>query len=254
VDLGLKGKFAVVNGASQGIGLAIARALAAEGANILISGRKEAPLVEAADRLHADTGARIEIVTGDIRSADGCAAILEATRRFPGIDMLVNNDGAPPLGKALEFDDLRWSRAVEQNLMSVLRMVRGVVPAMQARGGGSIVNITALSALQPMANFGLSVATWNGVIGLAKTLSIELGSHNIPINTLCPGLIHTPRLDMITGESKASLQDLAADIPLGRIGRPEEIGAIATFLLSPRASYITGVTLPVDGGALRAVH
>jgi 3-oxoacyl-[acyl-carrier protein] reductase len=98
------------------------------------------------------------------------------------------------------------------------------------------------------------VATWNGVIGLAKTLSIELGSHNIRINTLCPGLIQTPRLHMITGESKASLQDLAADIPLGRIGRPEEIGAIAAFLLSPRASYVTGVTLPVDGGALRAVR
>jgi 3-oxoacyl-[acyl-carrier protein] reductase len=254
VDLGLKGKFAVVNGASQGIGLAIAHALAAEGANLLISARKEGPLRDAAARLHGDTGATIEIVTGDIRTAEGCAAILDAARRLPAIDMLVNNDGAPPLGKALEFDDLRWGRAVEQNLMSVLRMVRGVVPAMRARGGGSIVNITALSALQPMANFGLSVATWNGVIGLAKTLSIELGPQNIRINTICPGLIKTPRLDIITGESKSSLEDLAADIPVGRIGSAEEVGAVAAFLLSPRASYVTGITLPVDGGALRAVR
>jgi 3-oxoacyl-[acyl-carrier protein] reductase len=254
MDLDLKDKVAIVNGASQGIGYAIARALAMEGAQLLISGRKEGPLLEAAARLRDEANTKVNIVTGDIRTAAGCDGILRAAEQFPAIDMLVNNDGAPPLGKSLDFDDERWGRAVEQNLMSVVRMIRGVAPAMKARGGGSILNITALSALQPISDFGLSVATWNAVIGLAKTLSIELGPFNIRVNTLCPGLIQTPRLDLITGDSKASLEKLRADIPLGRIGLPEEIGAVVAFLLSPRAAYVTGVTMPVDGGALRAVR
>ena len=132
----------------------------------------------------------------------------------PGID-LVNNDGAPPLGASLDFDDAAWLRAVEQNLLSVVRMSRAAVPHMRRAGGGSILNIAALSMLQPIRGFGLSVASWAGVMGLAKTLSLELAADRITVNTLCPGLIDTPRLQLVTRQSGQAMEDLAAEIPLG---------------------------------------
>lgn len=253
MDLQLLGKMALVNGASQGIGFAIARRLAAEGADVLISARKEDALVNAAKQISTETGRKVRTVVGDLRMADGCANILAAVNECGGVDILVNNGGAPPLGPALEFDDLRWSRAFEQNLLSVVRMIRGVVPAMDARGGGSIVNITALCTVQPMRHFGLSVSTWAGVIGLAKTLSLELGSKNIRVNTLCPGLVETPRANLVdgpvsSGPGNSELQEALRSIPLGRKADPAEIAAVAAFLASPLASYVTGTTLAVDGG------
>ena len=118
-------------------------------------------------------------------------------QQLGGIDILVNNDGAPPLGDLQGFDDAAWAKAVEQNLMYVVRMARGAVPHMSARGGGSILNITAISAIQPIAGFGLSVATWGGVIGFAKTLSLEVARHDINVNTICPGYIETQRLEKV---------------------------------------------------------
>ena len=253
MDLKLRGKAAVINGASQGIGFAIAHALASEGAEILISARKEDALKRAADQIESETGQKVQTVVGDIRMLQGCDNILAAVRDRGGVDILINNDGAPPLGPALDFDDLRWSRAFEQNLLSVVRMIRGVAPMMEARGGGSIVNITAGSAIQPIANFGLSVATWAGVIGLAKTLSLELGPRNIRINTLCPGLFATPRLERVEGPSSAERQESLKSIPLGRVGDPAELAAVAAFLASPLASYVTGTTLAVDGGGNRSL-
>lgn len=253
MDLKLRGKLAVVNGASQGIGFAIAHALASEGAEVLISARKPEPLEAAAERLRAETGGTIRTVVADIRTADSIATILAAVEAQGGVDILVNNDGAPPIGEAIEFDDVRWMRAVEQNLMSVVRMVRGVVPGMKRRGGGSIVNIAALSALQPIPKFGLSVATWAGVLGLAKTLSLELARDNIRINTLCPGLVQTPRLDVVNAADSPEYQEMVAQIPLGRVGQPEEIASVAAFLASPLASYVTGTTLAVDGGSNKSL-
>ena len=256
MDLKLQGKAALINGASQGIGFAIAQALAAEGAEVLISARKALPLEAAAARLRTDSSQRVRTVVGDIRMLDGCNSILAAVTEQGGVDILVNNDGAPPLGPALEFDDLRWSRAFEQNLMSVVRMARGVVPFMETRGGGSIVNITAGTAIQPLPNFGLSVATWAGVIGLAKTLSLELAPKNIRVNTLCPGLFTTPRLDRqgaVEEPASADVQALQKSVPLGRVGDPKEIAALATFLSSPLASYVTGTTIAVDGGLNRSL-
>lgn len=253
MDLQLLGKMAVVNGGSQGIGFAIARRLAAEGADVLISARKEDALMSAAKQITAETGRKVRTVVGDLRMVDGCDNILAAVHECGGVDILVNNGGAPPLGPALDFDDLRWSRAFEQNLLSVVRMIRGVVPAMDARGGGSIVNITALCTLQPMSSFGLSVSTWAGVIGLAKTLSLELGPKNIRVNTLCPGLVDTARANLVdgpvsSGPGNSELREALKSIPLGRKGDPAEIAAVAAFLASPLASYVTGTTLAVDGG------
>lgn len=253
MDLKLRGKAAVVNGASQGIGYAIAHALAMEGAEVLISARKEDALKSAAARLSEETGQKVRTVVGDIRMLDGCNSILAAVQEWGGVDILVNNDGAPPLGRSLDFDDLRWSRAFEQNFMSVVRMARGVVPFMEARGGGSIVNITALSAIQPPENFGLSASTWAGVIALAKTLSIELAPKNIRINTLCPGMFDTARLDLADKSASIDLTESLKAIPMGRKGDPTEIAAVATFLSSPCASYVTGTTIAVDGGGNRGL-
>jgi len=253
MDLKLEGKSALVNGASQGIGFAIASALASEGVDVLISARKKDVLDKAAAQLRAQTGATVQTVVGDIRLLDGCTNILAAVEARSGVDILINNDGAPPLGEALSFDDLRWSRAFEQNVMSVVRMVRGVAPMMASRGGGSVLNITALSAVQPIRNFGLSITTWAGVIGLAKTLSLELAPKNIRVNTLCPGLFRTSRLETVNVSTNPELQEIIASIPLGRIGDPAEIAAVATFLSSPLASYVTGTTLAVDGGANKSL-
>ena len=253
MDLGLENKIAIVNGASQGIGYAIAQTLAEEGARVAISARREPALGDAARRLERETGGEIFPVQGDIRRAEDCERIVDETlERFGGVDILVNNDGAPPLGAFTDLDDQAWSKAVEQNLMSVVRCIRAVAPHMKARGAGSIVNITALSAIQPIPGFGLSVATWAGVIGLSKTLSRELAPE-ITINTLCPGLIDTPRLRTVTEQSEEAMSELTREIPLGHVGQPEDVASVVAFLVSPRGRYVTGATLAVDGGLYKGL-
>ena len=154
---------AIVNGGSQGIGHAIARLLAEEGARVAVTARREAALHPAAERIRSETSGDVLAIQGDIRQAADCQRIVADTvAGLGGIDILVNNDGAPPLGPTLDFDDAAWLRAVEQNLLSVVRMSRSAVPHMRRAGGGSILNITALSMLQPIRGFGLSVATWAG--------------------------------------------------------------------------------------------
>ena len=253
MDLGLEGRIAIVNGASQGIGLGIARTLAEEGARVVATARRAPALKEAVSGVAAETGGEIAAVQGDVRRAEDCLRIVDETvARFGGVDILVNNDGAPPLGSFTDFDDHAWSRAVDQNLMSVVRCIRAAAPHMKARGAGSVVNITALSAIEPIPGFGLSVATWAGVIGLAKTLARELAPE-ITVNTLCPGLIDTPRLRLVAAQSEEAMNALTRDIPLGHVGRPEDVASLVALLVSPRGRYITGTTIPVDGGLHRAL-
>jgi 3-oxoacyl-[acyl-carrier protein] reductase len=259
MNLELKGKVAIVGGASKGIGYGIARMLAAEGATVAITARREPELDAAAARLHKETGATILPIAADCRRAEDCLRVAATVQKeLGGIDILVNNDGAPPLGDALSFDDTAWAKAVEQNLMYVVRMVREVVPAMRTRGGGSILNITAISAIQPIPGFSLSVATWSGVIGYAKTLSIELGKDGINVNTICPGYIDTTRLQKVFAagsESPDVVQErLKAEIPIGRIGTVDDIAHLVALLVSPKGAYITGTAIQVDGGLLRATR
>lgn len=247
MDTGLRGKVAVVGGASLGIGYAIARLLAGEGANVAMVARRKEILDESAERVRAETGAEVLAIAADIRVAADCDRIVDAAvAKLGGIDILVNNDGAPPLGEAFEFDDAAWEKAVQQNLMSVVRLTRRAIPHMRSRGGGRIVNIASLSAIQPMARFGLSVATWAGVIGYAKTLSLEVAADKITVNTICPGRIATGRLAKVFGDTASD--ELVKDIPLGRVGRPEEIAGLVAYLASSLGGYVTGATLHVDGG------
>ena len=254
MDLELNGRRALVNGASQGIGLAIARLLAREGARVAIAARREPALSTARDAIAAETGGDVVAIKGDIRKAEDCERIVaQAVAALGGLDILVNNDGAPPLGPSLKFSDADWSRALDQNFMSVLRMTRAGVPHMEAAGGGAIVNITALSAIQPVVGFGLSVASWAGVIGLAKTLSRELAGANIRINTLCPGATDTPRLQKVNEQTEGMMDKQVAEIPLARIAKPEQIAAFVALLVSPLGSHMTGTTIPIDGGQVQAL-
>ena len=262
MNLDLAGKSAIVGGGSSGIGYATAHRLAAEGASVLIWARRQDALDAAARRIRDETGGTVAVCSASIaKPEDNLRVVDEAVAVFGRIDILVNNDGAPPLGPLLDFDDVAWQKAIQQNLMSAIRASRAAIPHMRKAGGGRIINITALSVRQPMAGFGLSVATWAGLIGFAKTLSLEVGPDNITVNTICPGRIETPlsrkgfahaaRGDAAREEEMRKA--LVTSTPLRRIGEPEEIASAVAFLASSQAAYITGVTLPIDGGRSAAL-
>jgi 3-oxoacyl-[acyl-carrier protein] reductase len=260
MDLGLKGKVAMVAGASRGLGFAVAKALAGEGASVSIASRDEAAICEAAKRL---TGAGdVFAMAADVRTADDITRWTEATeRRFGGIDLLFTNSGGPPAGAAVSFDDAAWQEAADLLVFSVLRMVRGAVPSMQRRGGGSILVSTSSSVKEPIPNLGLSTVMRASVSALAKTLALELAASKIRVNQIIPGRLDTDRLRQLDeGNAKRSgvaveeqRKRAIATIPLGRYGEPDEFGRAAAFLLSDAAGYITGATLQVDGGLIRSV-
>jgi 3-oxoacyl-[acyl-carrier protein] reductase len=258
MDLGLRGRAALVTAASKGMGRACAMGLAAEGARVLMCSRTEADVRAAADEVRAKTGAEVHAMAADVtRAGDVKALAARAREAFGGVDILVANSGGPPRGGLEEMSDEQWHGALDVSLLSVVRLIREVLPSMRERRWGRILTIQSVSVKQPVDGLLLSNAIRPGVAGLAKTLAPELGKHNITINVVCPGRIMTQRF---LGGAKAAglaeaeyIKQSIDDIPLGRIGTPEEFANVMVFLASERASYVTGVALQVDGGLVRGI-
>jgi 3-oxoacyl-[acyl-carrier protein] reductase len=262
MDLGLHGKVALVAASSRGLGLGVARELAREGARVSIASRRADDARAAAEALSAETGSEVEGFPLDAGDAASIAAwVAETITRFGGVDLLTANAGGPPAGVFDDFDDAAWQRAFEVTLLGTVRMIRAVLPSMRARGGGAILTITSSTVKEPAPRLVLSNSLRGAVTGLVKTLSVELAPDRIRINNLMPGRIDTDRVRSLDEAAAArSGQPLdairtqsAAAIPLGRYGTTAEFGRAAAFLLSDAASYITGSSLAIDGGAIRTV-
>lgn len=262
MELGLTGKVAMVSGASRGLGYAVARALAAEGCAVSIASRDGEAIRQAAQRIAAETGAQVLAAVADVRSPEQLQQWFARTRaELGGVDLLFPNAGGPPPGGVLAFDDAAWQQAFESLLLSVVRMVRAAVPSMEARGGGSIVIPTSSTVKQPLGLLALSNVLRAAVAALAKTLANELAPKRIRVNHLMPGRISTERVQQLDEETSRRLgisieeqrRRAVSEIPWGRYGEPEEFARTAVFLFSEAASYITGASLQVDGGAIRFV-
>ncbi len=262
MDLGLKGKVAIVAAASKGMGKACALGLAAEGARVTMCARTEADLVAAGGEIREKTGTEVVAVPADVtRLADIQRVVAKTVETFGGVDILVANAGGPPSGGFDQMSDAEWQAAFELNLLSTVRFIREVLPHMRRKRWGRILNIQSSSVKQPIDGLILSNGIRPGVAGLSKTLAAELGKDNILINTVCPGRILTDRLRSNLGtrarQAGKTLEEYlpaaTAEIPLGRIGSPEEFASVVVFLASERASYVTGATIQVDGGLIRGL-
>jgi 3-oxoacyl-[acyl-carrier protein] reductase len=246
MDLGLKGRTAIVSGASSGLGLATAEALAAEGANVTMFARRRDVLVREADRIGALA------VRGDVTNPRDLEAVVQRTvEAFGGIDILVWNGGGPPPGPAVGMTVEDLEEAVELLFAPALRLVALCLPHLVQSTAGRILLFTSVAALEPSTHLALSNSVRPGVTGWAKTLSRELGPKGITVNCVAPGRIETPRLAQLypEGPTEADLQA----IPVGRWGTPQEFGDVACFLASDRARYVTGTTVVVDGGLSRGL-
>ena len=261
MNLGLKGKPVLVLAASDGLGKAAATEFAREGARVMLFARSEDRLKQAREEISEATGETPEIAAGDITvAADIRNAVAAAAQRFGSVFALVNNSGGPPAGGFDAFDDGDWQKAFELTLLGFIRSIRAVLPLMRAAGAGRIVNFTSSSTRQAIDNLILSNTFRTGVVGLTKTLARELARDNILINVVGPGKMDTARLRSIEtmraeklGLTLEDLQDKsAAEIPMGRYGRPEELARLAVFLCSAANTYITGQTVLADGGLVRA--
>ena len=248
MDMGLRGRVAAIAGGTSGLGLATAEALRAEGATVAVCGRS-------ADRGDA-IGDRVDhVATVDVTDHYAATAwIDELADRLGGLHILVANAGGPPQGMATAFDVADYRAAVELSLLSQINLVQAALPHLRRAGWGRILFVTSKSVKQPIPGLALSNTARAGILGYAKSLVADLGAGNITVNVLAPGSTRTARLEQLAGEDvEAGLEAMAANIPLGRVGRPEEFGAAATFLASERASFVTGVVLPVDGGEIQGL-
>jgi 3-oxoacyl-[acyl-carrier protein] reductase len=262
MDLMLKGKVAIVGGASQGLGRACAQVLAEEGANVAICSRSQEKLEKAAQEIRGTTGVEVLAFAGDLDRHDTIRSLVAAAvQRFGRLDVLVNNSGGPPLADAHDATEEQWATAVQRSLLFFARMCREAIPHLKKAGGGRIINILASTVYQPIPKLALSGATRMGVIAFAKSLADELGRDGILVNNVCPGSILSERmLTNVTARANdkgwsidEALKERAAETALGRIGEPKELANLVAFLASSKSSYITGTTMRVDGGLVRSV-
>ncbi len=262
MDLGLKGKVALVAASSTGLGKAVAMEFASEGANLAMCARHERVLLTAAQEIGTATGVDIMALPTDLTKASDIDSLIEKTvARFGRIDILINNAGGPPTGTFESLGDEEWAKAVELNLFSTVRLSRAALPYLKKSNGGRIINIVSMSVKQPIDGLILSNAVRASVIGLAKTMSTEFGKYNITVNNVLPGWTATERVGEVMksraareNRSEAEIRDeIEKLVPLGRMGTPEELAATVVFLASSRASYITGTSLLVDGGWYKGI-
>ena len=262
MDLGIRGKTALVVAASKGMGKASALGLGAEGARVVMFARGEGALKDAAAEVKQKTGAEVLALPADAsRAADISRVVAEADRAFGGVDILVANVGGPPPGPFEAMTDEQWKAAFEQVHLSTVRFIRAVLPHMKRSRWGRILAIQSSSVKQPVDGLVLSNGIRPGIAGLFKTLAGDMAKDNITVNLVLPGRILTDRfLEHQTDRAKRSgvsleqqMEISSADIPMGRIGTPDEFAAMVVFLASARASYITGVAVQVDGGLIRSV-
>ena len=248
MDLGLSGRRALVTGASSGLGLSSAAALAAEGVRVVMVARDAERLARAAASVHGD----VHVLPGDVSDIDGVDELVgTAAQMLGGLDILVANAGGPPAGTFATTELDAYLPALELNLLSTVAMCTAAVPLMRDGGWGRIVAITSISVREPIGNLILSNTARAGLTGFLKTLSREVAGEGITVNSLQPGLHRTPRLVDLHGDA---VDDLGAMIPAGVIGDPDDFGAIAAFLCSDAARFVTGAAIPVDGGAAHGLQ
>ncbi len=257
MDLQLKGKRALVTGSSRGLGYAVALGLAREGCRVAVNSRDEAKVSAAAERIAKETGTQTVGLAGDVTDANLPDRLIgEALRAFGGLDILVTNAGGPPAGSFESFDEAAWQKAIDLSFMSHVRLIKATLPHLRQSPAASVLTVTSYSVKQPIQNLILSNSIRAATVGLTKTLALELGREGIRFNSILPGWTETERVtELMTfraKQNKTTVEEEIArqskDSPLGRMGTPEEFANAAVFLVSPAASYITGVMLTVDGG------
>jgi len=262
MDLGIKDRVALVTGASAGLGFATAHTLAGEGARVVINSRSEENLKKAAEKINKDTGYTPPYFAGDLAD-DGFAEkmVSDITGRIGTIDILVSNAGGPPPGEFMKHDKDTWKKSADLTLHSAINLTRAVLPDMKKNKWGRIIYITSIAVKQPVDGLIISNALRAGLTGFAKTISNEFAKFGITINTVCPGYTRTERLtnlaQNISQTSGISIDDVYKNwtdsIPAGRLGEPDELGGLITFLASEKAAYISGSAILVDGGAYKGL-
>lgn len=262
MDLGLKNKVALVAAGSRGLGRAVAEELAAEGASLVLCARDSRTLDETAAAIAKSNDAHVLAIPADVTVTDDIKRVVEAgIERFGRIDILVTNAGGPPAGRFEQLTHEQWEQAIRLTFFSAIELTRQVLPGMKERRWGRILNITSIAVKQPVENLLLSNSLRAGLTGFARTLANEVAADGITVNNIMPGYTRTERLDELA-QMMAEKQGISADefrgkwekeIPMGRLGEPREFAALATFLVSERASYITGTSIQVDGGWIRSL-
>ena len=262
MDLGLRDRVAIVGGSSKGMGRAAALALAKEGASVAICARNEGELRKAEiDIARVSTQHHVLAIPADLSRSEDIKRVVRSTfNRFGRIDITINNVGTSPLGRPSELEDDEWDGALEQNFLSVVRMSREVVPYMKQQQWGRIINRLSISVKEPINGMALSTSSRLAVVGYSKMLATELASFNITVNNVLAGYIFTDQLaayyedqsEELGRPSEELVKDVIKAIPMGRLGKPEDVGNLIAFLASERTAYMTGENVVLDGGALQA--
>lgn len=260
MDLRLKGKTALVTGASSGLGYATALGLAKEGCNLVINSRNDERIRQAADEIRRDTGAEVLPLAADMTNPGTPQKLISKTlEQFGQLDLLVTNSGGPPPGSFESFVEEDWQHAIELSFMSHVRLIRAALPSLRQSEAASVLTVTSVTVKQPIKNLVLSNSIRTATAGLTKSLALELGPEQIRFNSILPSWTDTDRVaQLMHNRAKANnssveieMKKQAAETALGRMGTPEEFSNVAVFLLSPAASYLTGVMLTFDGGSYK---